>query len=172
MDGTHLHLLLNHFPIIGTILGTGVMVYGYLSRSVQTQRAALGTWVVMALIAIPVFLTGEPAEESVENLAGVSEALIEQHEEAAELAIWVMEALGILSLVALFLSVKNAAVAKVVVGITFVLSLLTFGLMARTGNLGGQIRHTEIRTGAAATIPQDGGENGIKGANEGKDDDD
>jgi hypothetical protein len=38
-------------------------------------------------------------------------------------------------------------------GIAFALSLLTFGLMARTGYLGGQIRHTEIRTGAAANVP-------------------
>ncbi|MFN4254831.1 MAG: T9SS type A sorting domain-containing protein [Saprospiraceae bacterium] len=97
MDSTHLHLILNDFPIIGTIVGTGIMAYGYFTQSEATKKAALWTWAVMALIAIPVFLTGEPAEESVEGLAGVSEAIIEQHEEAAELAIWVMEALGLLS---------------------------------------------------------------------------
>lgn len=139
-----MHLMLNHFPIIGTILGTGVMVYGYFTRSEATQRAALLTWFLMALAAIPVFLTGEPAEESVEGLAGVSEALIEQHEAAAELALWFMEALGVLSLAAFFLQTNK----KILTGLAFVLSLVTFGLMARTGYLGGQIRHTEIRSGA------------------------
>ncbi len=149
-----MHLMLNHFPIIGTLLGTGVMVYGYFTRSEATQRAALLTWFLMALAAIPVFLTGEPAEESVEGLAGVSEALIEQHEEAAELALWVMEALGLLSLAALFLKANN----KILTGVAFALSLITFGLMARTGYLGGQIRHTEIRSGATVQAPaaQDG----------------
>ena len=149
-----MHLMLNHFPIIGTLLGTGVMVYGYFTRSEATQRAALLTWFLMALAAIPVFLTGEPAEESVEGLAGVSEALIEQHEEAAELALWVMEALGLLSLAAFFLKANN----KILTGVAFALSLITFGLMARTGYLGGQIRHTEIRSGATVQAPaaQDG----------------
>jgi uncharacterized membrane protein len=153
MDSTHLHLLLNHFPIIGTIIGTGIMAYGYFTQSEPTKKAALLTWVAMAVCAIPVFLTGEPAEEMVEGLPGVSEALIEAHEEAAELAIWVMEALGLLSLLAFFIKFKTESTNKTVMGIAFALSLLTFGLMARTGYLGGQIRHTEIRTGAAANVP-------------------
>lgn len=169
MDSTHLHLILNHFPIIGTILGTGVMAYGYLTKSDPTKKAALWNWFIMALIAIPVFLTGEPAEESVEGLAGVSEVLIEQHEEAAELAIWVMEALGLLSLITLFAGFKNENTKKILIGSAFALSLVTFGLMARTGYLGGQIRHTEIRSGATA---QAGVENGGGEAGEGVDDDD
>lgn len=159
MDSTHLHLILNHFPIIGTLIGTGVMAYGYFIQSEPTRKAALLTWVAMALVAIPVFLTGEPAEESVEGLAGVSEALIESHEEAAELAIWVMEALGLLSLIALFVGGKNEKTGKTMTAIAFALSLVTFGLMARTGYLGGQIRHTEIRSGAVTQTPgEKGGE--------------
>jgi DNA-binding response OmpR family regulator len=107
----------------------------------------------MALCAVPVFLTGEPAEEMVEGLPGVSEALIGAHEEAAELAIWVMEALGVLSLLALFINFKTERTTNAVMGITFALSLVTFGLMARTGYLGGQIRHTEIRSGAGGRVP-------------------
>ncbi|MCY7330076.1 MAG: hypothetical protein LH618_16100 [Saprospiraceae bacterium] len=155
MDSTHWHLLLNHFPIIGTILGAGVMAYGYFAQSEPTKKAALLTWIVMALVAIPVLLTGEPTEESVENLAGVSEAIIGQHEEAAELAFWVMEALGVFALFAFF--IKGKSVRKAVVGATFALSFATFGLMAYTGYLGGQIRHTEIRSDAAAQTPTEQG---------------
>jgi uncharacterized membrane protein len=133
MDSTHLHLILNHFPIIGTIIATGVMAYGFFTQSDATKKAALFTWVVMALVAIPVFLTGEPAEESVEGLAGVSEAIIEQHEEAAEIALWVMEALGLLSLATLFLGFKNESIKKLFTRGAFALSLVTFGMMAYTG---------------------------------------
>lgn len=157
MDSTHVHLILNHFPIIGTLIATGIMLYGYLTRSEQTQKAALITWVFMALLAIPVFLTGEPAEESVEGLAGVSEAIIEQHEEAAEIALWAMEALGLLSLVTLFWGANHEKNRKILSSGAFVLSLATFGLMAYTGYLGGQIRHTEIRSGAAATTQGEAG---------------
>lgn len=157
MDSTHLHLILNHFPIIGTLIATGIMAYGYFTRSAETKKAALITWVAMALLAIPVFLTGEPAEESVEGLAGVSEALIEQHEEAAEIAIWVMEALGLLSLVIVFTGFKSEQIKKSLVGASFVLGLATFGLMAYTGYLGGQIRHSEIRGTAATEMPAENG---------------
>ncbi len=147
MDQTHLHLLLNHFPIIGTLVGVGVMAYGYITSAEQVKKAALWTWVLMALIAIPVFLTGEPAEESVEELAGVSEALIHGHEEAAGIAIWLMEALGVLSLLTLVFSKTKPAMTKSMLLVASLLSLLTFGAMARTGYLGGQIRHSEIRSG-------------------------
>lgn len=159
MDSTHLHLMLNHFPIIGTLLGTALMVYAYLSQSEANKKAALWMWFAMSLIAIPVFLTGEPAEESVEGLAGVSEALIEQHEEAAELAIWVMEALGLFSLLTILLGFKKPELGKTMTGIAFALSLVTFLLMARTGYLGGQIRHSEIRSGVSVQAPvEQGGE--------------
>ena len=171
MDATHLHLLLNHFPIIGTILGVGVMAYGYITSSDQVKKSALWTWFVMALIAIPVFLTGEPAEESIEGIAGVSEGLIEEHEEAATVAIWLMEALGLLSLVTLVLDKTKASLSKSLVLVSTVLGLVVFGAMARTGYLGGQIRHSEIRSGAAAAGA--GGEQGGEANGEaGEDDDD
>lgn len=150
MDATHLHLLLNHFPIIGTLLGVGVMAYGYLTAAAEVKKAALWTWAAMALIAIPVFLTGDPAEESVEGLAGVSEALIHEHEEAAEWALWLMETLGALSLLALVFDKIKPATSKTLVLVSLLLSLVTFAAMARTGYLGGQIRHSEIRSGQAA----------------------
>lgn len=171
MDATHLHLLLNHFPIIGTLLGVGVMVYGYLISSDQVKKTALWTWAAMALLAIPVFLTGEPAEESVEGIAGVSEALIEEHEEAATVAIWLMEALGLLSIVALAMGKAKSVLSKPLVMVSTILGLAVFGAMARTGYLGGQIRHSEIRSGvAAAGAETNGAETG--GEAKGEDDDD
>jgi hypothetical protein len=40
------------------------------------------------------------------------------------------------------------------------LVLLVTGLMAYTANLGGQIRHTEIRAGAVVEADDDGGRRG------------
>ena len=160
MDATHLHLLLNHFPIIGSLLGVGVMAYAYLTSSEQVKKTALWTWAAMAVVAIPVFLTGEPAEESVEGIASVSEALIEDHEEAAELAIWLMEALGLLSLAALLMGWNKERLSKPMVLVATALSLATFAAMARTGYLGGQIRHSEIRSSmaTAGNTEADGGD--------------
>ncbi len=145
MDFTHLHLLLNHFPIIGTLIAIMFLAYGIYSGSKRTTKMALFTIVLMSVLAIPVFLTGEPAEESVENLPGVTEAIIEEHEEAAELAIWIMAFLGVLAAVSLVSLITSNQMNKALLGTTLLLGLITFGAMARTGYLGGQIRHTEIR---------------------------
>jgi uncharacterized membrane protein len=146
MDAAHLHLLLTHFPIVGTIIGIGIMAYGQLSKNDEIKKVALGTFILMAILTIPVFLTGEGAEETVEHMAGVSEQLIENHEELAEIAIWLMGFLGILSLVNLFAIIKKFPFAKSISLITLIVSLGTFGLFAKVGSTGGEIRHTEVRT--------------------------
>ncbi len=147
MDATHLHLILNHFPIVGMIIGIGILAYGQFSKNDDIKKVALVTFVLMAVLTIPVFLTGEEAEETVEHIAGVSEQLIENHEELAEKAIWLMGLLGVLSLINLFAIVKKLSFANTLSLVTLIVSLGTFGLFAKVGNEGGKIRHSEIRTG-------------------------
>ncbi len=167
MDATYLHLILTHFPIVGTIIGIGILAYGLFSKSDTIKKVALVTFVLMAILTIPVFLTGEEAGEAVEDIAGVSEQLIENHEELAEIAIWLMGLLGILSLINLFAIIKKWSFAKILSIITLVVSLGTFGLFAQVGSTGGEIRHSEIRK---TTVNNDNGVfNG--GENEDVDDD-
>ena len=146
MNSTHAHLLLNHFPVIGTLIGTMILLYGLLIKNINIQKVSLATIGVMTLIAIPVFLTGEPAEEAVENLPGVVESIIESHEEAAEVAFWVMMLTGVFALITLGLQIVNNPFSKTFVLIALISGIVSFGLMGRTAYLGGQIRHTEIRS--------------------------
>ena len=156
MDLTHVHLLLNHSPIIGTLLGGSIMLWGILRNQRTIQAVAAVVVIAISIMAIPVHLTGEPAEERVEHLPGVSEPIIEEHEEASELAIWVMAAAGLASLAALLL--RNRSDSKAPFRIATVLTLVAFVAMARMGYLGGQIRHTELRTNQASGEPVAGQE--------------
>jgi len=170
MNSTHIHLLLNHFPVIGTLIGSGLLLWGIVKKQDQVKTIAAAILVLMALLAIPVYLTGEPAEESVEKLPGVMESMIEMHEDAATIAIWLMGLAGLAALLSLFLHWQKKSFSKTAFSITFVLALICFAAMARTGYYGGQIRHTEIRTGAEAALQNSNeGGNGEKGKD--KDDD-
>ncbi|MBL0334502.1 MAG: hypothetical protein IPP73_04010 [Chitinophagaceae bacterium] len=166
MDSTHIHLLLNHFPVIGTLIGSGLLVWGIFRKQINLQISASVILALMAIVAIPVYLTGEPAEEAVEELPGVSEGLIEQHESAATLAIWIMIITGILALAAFIFNRMQKKQAGVLFIITAICSVLSFAAMARTGYYGGQIRHTEIRSGNATANGEANQENG-----EGEEDD-
>ena len=74
--------------------------------------------------------------------------------------------LGVSSLFAIFVTYKKMALSKTVAFVVLFISLISFSLVARTGYLGGQIRHTEI--GSAAVQGNDGGE---KSEKQNKDDD-
>jgi uncharacterized membrane protein len=127
----------------------------------------------MAIIAIPVYLTGEPAEESIEKLPGVSEAMIKLHEDAANIAIWLMGITGIVSLAALFFAWQKRKSASIIFMTAFVLSAICFAAMARTGYYGGQIRHTEIRdAGSGIQQNESGADKGEGNKEKGKDSDD
>jgi len=143
----HIHLMLNHVPVLGTLFGLVLLAWGIMRRNGALQRAALLTFTVVALVAIPVYLTGEPAEEAVEHLAGTVDSAIDPHEDAAIISFIAMELLGALSLGALLLSRTRFNPALVVRG-ALAVAIITGGLMAWTANLGGRIRHGEVGAGA------------------------
>jgi hypothetical protein len=72
MNPPHLHLMLNHLPFLGTIFGLGLLAYGIWRDSEDVKKAALGVLVVVALLAVPVYLTGEPTADAVKGLTSVS----------------------------------------------------------------------------------------------------
>ena len=165
MDPTHLHLMLSHVPVVGIPIGLALLVVGLLLRNGHLRIASLVLFVACAGIAGAVFLTGEPAEERVESIPGVGHAAIETHEEAAEVAIWGAVALGGVAAIALLVHLPRNLSTSVqrMRGASLAAPLLLGAIVAvmlfRTANLGGQIRHTEIRSGNAATAqdPADAG---------------
>jgi uncharacterized membrane protein len=156
MNQTHIHLLITHLPIIGSILGALVLLHGIGVKSNQTIIAAYYIFVLSSIGAIIAYLTGEGAEETVENIQGVAETTIRIHEEFAIFALISLIILGLASIVGLFLTWRNSALTRTTAFIILFLSLISFGLVARTGYLGGQIRHTEIGNGA--TVPSENSE--------------
>lgn len=146
MDLTHLHLIITHLPIYGSILGAMVLIYGMFSKSSHTKMAAYFVLLISALGGIIAFTTGEAAEETVENMQGIGKNLIEEHEEFAKLTLAAIIALAIVSIAGLLLTWKNSKYAKGVSAIILVISFVCFGMASWTGYLGGQIRHTETST--------------------------
>jgi len=154
MNSTHLHLLLNHFPVIGTLIGSCLLLLGIIKKQTNIKSTAALLLFILALIAIPVYLTGEPAEETIEKLPGVSEAMIELHQDAATIAVWLIGFTGLFSVIAVVFSLQKRKSADRVFIFAFALSVVCFAAMAQTGYYGGQIRHTEVRS--ANTVVQSG----------------
>lgn len=146
MDQTHLHLIITHLPIFGSILGAMVLAYGLATKTQQTSIAAYLVLIISSIGGFISHQTGEAAEETVEHIQGISETLIHEHEESAETALIAMIVLGLFSLLALFFAYRKSSYSFSLAWMTLFISLAGFGIVARTGYLGGQIRHTEINS--------------------------
>jgi uncharacterized membrane protein len=149
MNGAHLHLLLNHFPIIVTLVGFLVLLWSVARGSEEVKKTALGLLVLGAVLTLPTYLTGEPAEDLVVGLPGVSKTDIERHQEAAGIAAGSLAAVGVAALAGLAAGRRGRVPPALVAVITF-LALVAIGLVARAANLGGEIRHSEIRPASLA----------------------
>lgn len=167
MEAVQLHLLLNHVPVIGTIFGLALLAYGLLRDQNTVVRAALWALVITGVAGVATYLSGEPAEEVIEEMAGVSEALIERHEEMAYWATGGAVVVGLVALVMLTLY-RTREVGRGFAAVVLALALGTSGLMGWTAHLGGQVRHSEIRAGAVAG----GGESIREGEDHEREDDD
>lgn len=148
MNAAHLHLLVNHLPIFGSMLSLVLFALALWRRDRGVQLSATVISALAAVGAAAALWTGEPAEEVVEGLPGVAEAAIHDHEEAAELAAVLMLGAGALSIGALLLSRRAPAPGMVALGVPAVATLAAVGALTVAGSTGGKIRHPEIADGA------------------------
>jgi hypothetical protein len=155
-NSAHVHLLLNHVPTIGFGIGLLLFLAALVGNSDVLKRTSLVLFFVVAVVAIATFVSGNAAEAVLTGTGrtdfppGVSPAAIRAHEDAALLAFALMEVTGFFSWLALWQWRRVTASSRLPgwnVPIVLVLSLVTFGLMARAAELGGEINHPEIREG-------------------------
>jgi uncharacterized membrane protein len=155
MDLTHIHLLLNHFPTIGFIIGAGLFLLSLFMKSDDLKLVSLVILLGIALIAIPTYMSGNGAADAIKSRPGVTKALIETHEGAAFVAMGFMLLTGMFAWLGLWQFRRLAHVPNWNVTVILVLTLVSLGLMIRASNLGGEIRHEEIR-GVQETVTPEG----------------
>ena len=152
MTAAHWHLVLNHIPLLGILFGALLLAFGLWRRQEDVQKASLGLLVVAGLAIIAVYLTGEPAEEVVERMAGVSHDAVEAHEHFAWYGLVAGIATGVVVLGALLYDALRRRLVRWTAVATLVVALVSVGLIGYTANLGGKISHPELRGDTPAQV--------------------
>src|SRR5262245_39305080 len=147
----HVHLLLNHLPTIGFGVGVSLLAGSFVRKSQELTRVSLIVVFVMALLAIPTYFSGNAAHAAIKDRLDISTALIRAHESAALAALLCMDLSGLCGWLDLWRSRRTSGRRSLSLTAVLVLAVVTFGLMARAANMGGEIRHPEILP-AEATI--------------------
>ncbi len=137
--------MINHIPVIGVPGAILLLIYAIARKSGEVKMVTLGILVLLAILTVSVYLTGQAAEDIVKKLPGVTEGSIGRHEEVADLSLVLIEALGVLALVGLFFIRRSGTAPMWLLSLILVLSLVTAVIVGYTANLGGEIRHSEIR---------------------------
>jgi hypothetical protein len=159
MNLPHVHLLLNHWPIIGAFVGLLLLLVAFFADSDDLKQASLAFFTLLALLAIPTYTSGDVANEVLKASTPLPRELVNTHQGAALLSLIFIEITGAVALIGLwqFSRMSRPApgpIARWNFAILLLLSIVTAGLMTVTGNTGGAIRHSEIFFGqdAASTI--------------------
>ncbi len=146
MNWVHLHLALNHIPVLGTLFVGIMLATALVKRSEELKRMSLVWFVALTIISIPIKFTGDFAHEAVAQSKWLAADGVAAHEQAADQATTGMFLLGLVAAFGLFRGRRQRPIPGWVVGATVFLAVVTFALMARAANLGGQLRHEEIRS--------------------------
>lgn len=155
MNDAHLHMVVNHFPIIGTFFGIGILITGIFLNNSSIKNTAYILFVIAAIFGALSMGTGEGAEEIVEDFPNIGKAIIHEHEELAEKFALVLYVTGVFALISLVAAIKKFRLAKVFSIITLILALISGIVSINVGTSGGEIRHTEIREDSSTKFAND-----------------
>ena len=161
MNLPHLHLLLNHIPTIGFGVGVGLLLLPLFRRNDSLRQASLEVLFIVALLTLPAYLSGYSARAAIAERPDVTASIIQAHADAALLAFLFMQLTGAVAWIGLWQSRRMSRPAGWTMPALMLLSVVTFGLMARAANEGGDIRHPEIKPAAARAETEQAAESEI-----------
>jgi hypothetical protein len=142
MSWPYLHTLVNHFPIVLTVVGALAVLLAamYVRRAVWMY--ALSTLTLAGLTIYPAWVSGDRAADAVRNAWYIERGAIQTHSTAADVTLWIVGVTGFLALVALITMIRirqpvsPALVFRVLVGLGAAVSICA---VSYTGFLGGRI---------------------------------
>ena len=147
---------MNHVPTVGAVGALGLLLLAFVRRNEHLKHAGLEVLFIIAVLVLPVFVSGVAALQEMRGRTDISVDAVKIHEDAALIGFTVMEFAGFVAWVALWQSRRRGRASRGVVPAATVLLVVALAIMGRAANLGGDIRHPEIRAaGAAASAEGD-----------------
>ncbi|HEY1309167.1 MAG TPA: hypothetical protein VGF24_36750 [Vicinamibacterales bacterium] len=138
---------MNHVPTVGSVAALALLFLGYARRDEHLKHVGLEVLFVIAVLTLPVYVSGVAAHQEIRKIKEVSDDAIRVHQDAALIGFTVMEFAGFVAWVALWQWRRHGRAVRGLVPAATVLLVLAFAVMARAANLGGDIRHPEILAG-------------------------
>ena len=144
MNWPYIHIVINHFPIILTVVGTAVLILALIVRRRPVWLYALATLTLAGLSVYPVYFAGDEAADATRNTWYIVRQAVDTHDDAAGFALFWTLLVGAVSAYAWWRMVRREPTTLPPVwlrAVLIVLALMSVSTVARTAYLGGQIVH-------------------------------
>lgn len=148
----YIHVVLNHLPIYGTILGALAMAISLVLRSRAAQITALMITLLAGTSAYPVLVTGQRAYKTMRSVSDDAGAdWLDEHMDRAEKTIGAFYFLAALAIAGLLVPIKWPKASFPLTAVTLAVALICFGLAVYIAQAGGRVRHPEFRPSETPT---------------------
>lgn len=151
MDPAYLHLVVNHLPVVLSVVGAAAAIVALLVRRRGVWLYSVASMTIAGAIVYPVMLTGHAAEHEVKKQWYVDRDAVDAHEDAADIATWTVLGAGVVA-VAVWWSLarrKDGAVLELppvwAQGLVLIAALAGSGTIAYAAYQGGKIVHDAVR---------------------------
>lgn len=144
MNWPYVHTLINHFPIILMVVGTGVLLLALIVRRRAVWLYALATLTLAGLSIYPVYFTGDEAADAVRNTWYIMRPMVDEHDAAAGFALASVLIVGVASAYTWWRMLRREVTTLPPVWLRTVVAVLAvwgLSVVARTAYLGGKIVH-------------------------------
>jgi uncharacterized membrane protein len=137
------HLLINHFPVVLSVTGLAVALLALLLNRKGLWQGSMAALAVAGIFIFPVHFTGDKADDAMRDPWFVGRGMIEAHDKAATVAMYVILIVGVFAAYSWWRSVKRSgeAVPRWIRSGIVVGGLLATGTVTYTAYLGGKIIH-------------------------------
>ena len=144
----YMHVLINPIPIFGMGLGLLLLIVAWVRPAAGLSEAGLAIIIATGVITYPTIKLGQYAYDRIfETIPLDAQEWLDVHMARAERSQYLFYLAAILACLTLYKQRRNPETARRLMIATMAVSGLCAALAGLIAHAGGQVRHTEFRTG-------------------------
>jgi uncharacterized membrane protein len=152
MNLAHVHIVINHVPSLGSILGLLLLAAGMFKKNEDIKQFAYFVLVMITMAVLPTYISGAEAQALVAKNPSYSAGMIQLHQNAAMITLLVMTAAGMFAWFGLWEFRRHARSSPLTTLCTLIATMCAVVSVLITAYIGGSISHSEIRDAADSAV--------------------
>jgi hypothetical protein len=154
MNLAHFHIVVNHVPSLGSILGLLLLAMGIYKKDETIKQSAYFVLVLITMAVLPTYVSGAEAQRIVKTSASYSAGMVQLHQNLAMVTLLVMTFAGMFAWFGTWEIRRQKRSGSLTTAATLIFTTAAVVLVLETASIGGKINHSEIREASDAAVTE------------------